>query len=171
MSEQYITRFRAGTLEQRRAALVKLGQSTDPRVIPLLEELGDREPDPALRRLAFRTADELRARKDSEISPPAANEPQPESTPPKAVQASTAIDPTQSQTILELVVLLVVFAFLYLVGFAIVHQAAEYLVNHEPSQMSFVQQTDLLYLASFGRQPLLSVLWGAGRIVIGIMLF
>jgi hypothetical protein len=59
MAEQYIARFRTGTPEQRRAAIMKLGNGGDPRAIGVLQQIAAGEPDPALQKLAHQAIQHL----------------------------------------------------------------------------------------------------------------
>jgi len=59
MAEQYIARFRTGTPEQRRAAIIKLGNGGDPRAISVLQQIAGAEPDPALQKLALQAMQHL----------------------------------------------------------------------------------------------------------------
>jgi hypothetical protein len=59
MTDQYLARFRVGTLEQRRAAIIKIGKAGDPRAISLLQQITIGEPDPALQEIAFRAIHHL----------------------------------------------------------------------------------------------------------------
>src|SRR5579859_3558378 len=65
----YLTRFRAASADQRRDAILKLGQSDDTRAIPLLEQIAAAEPDPALKTLAVWAVQHLQSLPNTSAAP------------------------------------------------------------------------------------------------------
>lgn len=60
-ADQYFQRYHAGTTEQRRGAIIKLGKSSDARALPLLEQIADSDADAALRDLAVKAIRHIEA--------------------------------------------------------------------------------------------------------------
>ena len=88
MADPYVDRYRSGTPEQRRAAIVKLGKAGDPGAISVLQQIISGEPDPALQKLATqaishlqKTAADSSADQNEQVAtvPPAGPAPLPES--------------------------------------------------------------------------------------------
>ncbi len=91
MTDQYITRFRAGTAEQRRVAIMKLGKGGDSRAINVLQQIARSEPDPALQKLAAQAIQHLQ-----KATEPAASASLPAVSNPSAMNVAArmpAIDP------------------------------------------------------------------------------
>ena len=64
-ADQYLQRYHAGSTNQRRSAIIKLGKSGDPRGLPILEQIADNDVDATLRDLAVKALRHIEAQQQA----------------------------------------------------------------------------------------------------------
>jgi len=64
-ADQYLQRYHAGSTDQRRSAIIKLGKSGDPRGLPILEQIADNDVDATLRDLAVKALRHIEAQQQA----------------------------------------------------------------------------------------------------------